>query len=188
MSATRPATKTELKNYALRRLGFPAIDINVCDEQLDDLIEEAIDYYQEFHFNGSYTAFVRIEVTDAIKTLKPLRAVYGNIDGATARLEFPLHNRFLCEQVDVWITHIGGYPGKYNINIREDIKMNPPKIFIAGHSHILKVQFDKKLQCLHLNPGAAGKHGFHKVRTMIRFEIDGKDIKNMEIIELEQRQ
>lgn len=129
-----------------------------------------------------------LKVTDAIKALKPLRAVYGNIDDATARLEFPLHNRFLCEQVDVWITHIGGYPGKYNINIREDIKMNPPKIFIAGHSHILKVQFDKKLQCLHLNPGAAGKHGFHKVRTMIRFEIDRKDIKNMEIIELEQRQ
>ena len=129
-----------------------------------------------------------LKVTDAIKALKPLKAVYGNIDDATARLEFPLHNRFLCEQVDVWITHIGGYPGKYNINIREDIKMNPPKIFIAGHSHILKVQFDKKLQCLHLNPGAAGKHGFHKVRTMIRFEIDRKDIKNMEIIELEQRQ
>ena len=128
-----------------------------------------------------------LKVTDAIKKLKPLRAVYGNIDDASARLEFPLHNRFLCEHVDVWITHIGGYPGKYNINIREDIKINPPKIFIAGHSHILKVQFDKKLQCLHLNPGAAGKHGFHKVRTMIRFEIDGSDIKNMEIIELEQR-
>ncbi|MGB1268415.1 MAG: metallophosphoesterase family protein [Flavobacteriaceae bacterium] len=129
-----------------------------------------------------------LNVTDAIKKLKPLKAVYGNIDDATARLEFPLHNRFLCEHVDVWITHIGGYPGKYNINIREDIKKNPPKIFIAGHSHILKVQFDKQLQCLHLNPGAAGKHGFHKVRTMIRFEIDGSDIKNMEIIELEQRQ
>jgi len=128
-----------------------------------------------------------LKVTDAIKKLKPLRAVYGNIDDATARLEFPLHNRFLCEQVDVWITHIGGYPGKYNINIREEIKINPPKIFIAGHSHILKVQYDKKLQLLHLNPGAAGKHGFHKVRTMLRFEIDGSDIKNMEIIELEQR-
>jgi putative phosphoesterase len=128
-----------------------------------------------------------LNVTDTIKKLKPLKAVYGNIDDATARLEFPLHNRFLCEQVDVWITHIGGYPGKYNSTIRDDIRMNPPKIFIAGHSHILKVQFDKKLQCLHLNPGAAGKHGFHKVRTMIRFEIDGNDIKNMEIIELEQR-
>jgi len=128
-----------------------------------------------------------LKVTDCIKKLKPLRAVYGNIDDATARLEFPLHNRFLCEQVDVWITHIGGYPGKYNINIREEIKANPPKIFIAGHSHILKVQYDKKLQSLHLNPGAAGKHGFHKVRTMLRFEINGSDIKNMEIIELEQR-
>lgn len=128
-----------------------------------------------------------LNVTDAIKKLKPLRGVFGNIDDATARLEFPLHNRFLCEQVDVWITHIGGYPDKYNINIREEIKKNPPKIFIAGHSHILKVQYDKKLQCLHLNPGACGKHGFHKVRTMIRFEIDGSDIKNMEIIELEQR-
>ncbi|PHS05595.1 MAG: YfcE family phosphodiesterase [Kordia sp.] len=128
-----------------------------------------------------------LSVTDVIKKLKPLRAVYGNIDDATARLEFPLNNRFLCEQVDVWITHIGGYPGKYNINIREEIKRNPPKIFIAGHSHILKVQYDKKLQLLHLNPGACGKHGFHKVRTMIRFEIDGSDIKNMEIIELEQR-
>ncbi len=128
-----------------------------------------------------------LKVTDAIKKLKPLRAVYGNIDDATARLEFPLHNKFTCENVPVWITHIGGYPGKYNINIREELAKNPPKIFIAGHSHILKVQFDKKLQCLHLNPGAAGKHGFHKVRTMLRFEIDGNDIKNMEIIELEQR-
>ena len=128
-----------------------------------------------------------LKVTDTIKKLKPLRAVYGNIDDATARLEFPLHNRFLCEQVDVWITHIGGYPGKYNINIREEIQQNPPKVFIAGHSHILKVQYDKKLQSLHLNPGACGKHGFHKVRTMLRFEIDGSDIKNMEIIELEQR-
>jgi hypothetical protein len=128
-----------------------------------------------------------LKVTDSIKKLKPLRAVYGNIDDAVARLEFPLHNKFTCENVTVWITHIGGYPGKYNINIREELTKNPPKIFIAGHSHILKVQFDKKLQCLHLNPGAAGKHGFHKVRTMLRFEIDGSDIKNMEIIELEQR-
>jgi hypothetical protein len=128
-----------------------------------------------------------LKVTDSIKKLKPLRAVYGNIDDAVARLEFPLHNKFTCENVTVWITHIGGYPGKYNINIREELTKSPPKIFIAGHSHILKVQYDKKLQCLHINPGAAGKHGFHKVRTMLRFEIDGSDIKKMEIIELEQR-
>lgn len=128
-----------------------------------------------------------LKVTDSIKKLKPLRAVYGNIDDAVARLEFPLHNKFTCENITVWITHIGGYPGKYNINIREELTKSPPKIFIAGHSHILKVQYDKKLQCLHINPGAAGKHGFHKVRTMLRFEIDGSDIKKMEIIELEQR-
>ncbi|MFD0963051.1 metallophosphoesterase family protein [Pseudofulvibacter geojedonensis] len=128
-----------------------------------------------------------LKVTDTLKKHNKLRAVYGNIDNDKARLEFPLNNRFFCEKVDVWITHIGGYPGKYNKLIRDEIKNNPPKIFICGHSHILKVQYDKTLQLLHLNPGAAGKHGFHQVRTMLRFEIDGNDIKNMEIIELEQR-
>lgn len=123
-------------------------------------------------------------VTDTIKKIKPLRAVFGNIDNHEARLEFPLHNRFMCEGVDVWITHIGGYPGKYSPAIREEITKNPPKLFICGHSHILKVQFDKKLNLLHMNPGAAGKHGFHQVRTMLRFEIDGKKIQNLEVIEL----
>ena len=125
-----------------------------------------------------------LKVTDAINKIKPLRAVYGNIDDATARLEFPLHNKFTCENVPVWITHIGGYPGKYNINIREELVKNPPKIFIAGHSHILKVMRCKKTGLLHMNPGAVGKHGFHKVRTMLRFEIDGSNIKNLEVIEL----
>lgn len=128
-----------------------------------------------------------LSVTDAIKDLKPLKGVYGNIDDATARLEFPLHNRFMCENVDVWITHIGGYPNKYNPKIREEIRLNPPKLFICGHSHILKVQYDKSLNLLHLNPGACGKHGFHAVRTMLRFVIDGSEIKDLEIIELEQR-
>ncbi len=124
-----------------------------------------------------------LRVTDAIKKLKPLRAVYGNIDDAKARAEFPLHNRFLCEAVDVWITHIGGYPGKYNPKIREDIYNNPPKLFITGHSHILKVMNDKKTGLLHMNPGAVGKHGFQAVRTMLRFEIDGEKIQNLEVIE-----
>ena len=119
-----------------------------------------------------------LRVTDTIKKIKPLRAVFGNIDNHEARLEFPLHNRFMCEGVDVWITHIGGYPDKYNVAIREEIKKNPPKLFICGHSHILKVQFDKKLNLLHMNPGAAGIHGFHQVRTMLRFEIDGDKIQN----------
>ena len=128
-----------------------------------------------------------LEVTDTIKALKPLRAVYGNIDDYDARLEFPLDNKFTVENVSVWITHIGGYPNKYNQRIREEIQKNAPKIFISGHSHILKVQFDKKLNSLHLNPGAAGKHGFHQIRTMLRFDLDNGDIKNMEIIELAKR-
>lgn len=125
-----------------------------------------------------------MHVTDAIKSEKPLRAVYGNIDNDKARMEFPLNNRFMCEGVDVWITHIGGYPGKYNVAVREEIISNPPKLFICGHSHILKVQYDQKLNLLHMNPGAAGVSGFHQVRTMLRFEIDGEKIQNLEVIEL----
>ena len=125
-----------------------------------------------------------LKVTDSIKKLKPLRAVFGNIDNHEARLEFPLNNRFLCEGVSVLITHIGGYPGKYSPAIREEITQNPPKLFICGHSHILKVMFDKKLNCLHMNPGAAGISGFHQKRTMLRFEIDGDKIQSLEIIEI----
>jgi uncharacterized protein len=128
-----------------------------------------------------------LAVADTIKAIKPLRGVFGNIDNDKARMEFPLHNRFFCEDVDVWITHIGGYPGKYNQAIRAEIERNPPKIFICGHSHILKVQFDKKLGLLHMNPGACGIYGFHQVRTMLRFEIDGDKIQNLEIIELGNR-
>ena len=128
-----------------------------------------------------------LKVTDTIKEIKPLRAVYGNIDDKDARMEFPLDNKFIVEGVSVWITHIGGYPNKYNQRIREDLKNNPPKIFISGHSHILKVQFDKKLNLLHLNPGAAGNHGFHKVRTMLRFSLEEGNIKDLEIIELAKR-
>ncbi|TYB80393.1 metallophosphoesterase family protein [Bizionia gelidisalsuginis] len=124
-----------------------------------------------------------LEVTDEIKKLKPLRGVYGNIDDDKARLEFPENNRFMCEGVAVWITHIGGYPNKYDLRIREEIQKNPPKLFICGHSHILKVMPDKKLNLLHMNPGAIGKHGFHNVRTMLRFTISGDTIANLEVIE-----
>lgn len=128
-----------------------------------------------------------LAVTDQIKALKPLRAVYGNIDDATARMTFPLDDKFTVENVSVWMTHIGGYPNKYNFRVKDDIQKNPPKIFISGHSHILKVQYDQKLNLLHLNPGAAGKHGFHQIRTMLRFELENGEIKNLEIIELAQR-
>ncbi|GAB2780848.1 metallophosphoesterase family protein [Salinimicrobium soli] len=123
-------------------------------------------------------------VSDSLKEIRPLKAVFGNIDGSEIRKEFPLNQRFMCEEVDVWITHIGGYPGRYSPAVKEEIKKDPPKLFISGHSHILKVMNDKKLNLLHMNPGAAGKQGFHQVRTMLRFTIEGKDIKDLEVIEL----
>lgn len=126
----------------------------------------------------------KVAVSDALQKIKPFKAVYGNIDGGEVRKEFPLSNRFMCEEVDVWITHIGGYPGRYSPAVKEEIKTNPPRIFISGHSHILKVMNDKNLGVLHMNPGAAGKQGFHQMRTMLRFVIDGKDIKDLEVIEL----
>lgn len=128
-----------------------------------------------------------LQVTDCIKKLKPLRAVHGNIDDAIARLEHPKNQRFMCENVDVWITHIGGYPPKYKPGILNEITQNPPRLFICGHSHILKVMPDKKLNVLHMNPGAVGKHGFHKTRTMLRFSIDGPTIQGLEVIEFNKR-
>ncbi len=125
-----------------------------------------------------------LSVTNAIKEYKPLRAVFGNIDSTEIRQEFPLNNRFICEGVDVLITHIGGYPGRYFPAIREQIYQNPPKLFICGHSHILKVMPDKKRELLHMNPGAIGKHGFHKVRTMLRFTVAKGNVANLEVIEV----
>ena len=124
-----------------------------------------------------------LKVTDTIKAFKPLKAVYGNIDNTQARLEFPEVNRFMCEDVDVCMIHIGGYPGKYVPKVRALLQQKPPKIFICGHSHILKVMPDKNLNLLHMNPGAIGIHGFHQVRTMLRFTIDGSKIDNLEVIE-----
>ena len=125
-------------------------------------------------------------VVGQIAKFKPLRAVYGNIDDHTIRSEFPLDNIFQVEKVKVWITHIGGYPNRYNKRIKETIRLNPPNLFISGHSHILKVQFDKTLNLLHMNPGAVGLFGAHKIRTMLRFVIDGENIKNLEVIELKE--
>lgn len=125
-----------------------------------------------------------VAVADALLKIKPLVAVYGNIDGQDVRKIYPKDQRFMCEGVDVWITHIGGYPDRYSLDVKEKITRNPPRLFICGHSHILKVMPDKKLGLLHINPGAAGNHGFHKVKTMVRFTIDNANIKDLEVIEL----
>lgn len=127
------------------------------------------------------------ELAKQLADFKPFRGVYGNIDGQDVRSIYPENLRFTCEEVDVWMTHIGGYPGKYAPAVRAEIRKNPPKLFISGHSHILKVQYDQQLQLLHLNPGAAGKQGWHKVRTLMRFDINGERIENLEVIELNGR-
>ncbi len=151
---------------------------------IDDVILKYVALADEVWHAGDIGS---LAVTDAIKALKPLRAVFGNIDDDKARMSFPLNNRFWCEGVDVWMTHIGGYPGKYGLNVRVELEKNAPKLFICGHSHILKVMFDKKYNMLFMNPGAAGKSGFHQIRTMLRFEIEGDKVGNLEVIEIGKR-
>ena len=125
-----------------------------------------------------------VEVAEKLAAFRPLRAVYGNVDGHELRLMFPEVLRFEVEGAEVLMKHIGGYPGKYDPSIRNTLLINPPKLFISGHSHILKVKYDDHLGLLHINPGAAGTYGFHKVRTLVRFEIDGGKFQNLEVIEL----
>lgn len=115
---------------------------------------------------------------------KSFRGVYGNIDGQDIRAEFPEQLVFMCEEVKVMMRHIGGSPPRYNPETRKELLLHKPLLFISGHSHILKVMYDNKINCLHMNPGAAGNQGWHKLRTIIRFVIDGKNMKDCEVIEL----
>jgi uncharacterized protein len=126
-----------------------------------------------------------IDVVYELEAFKPIVAVHGNIDDYQMQRKFPQVQRFQCEDVDVLMTHIGGYPGKYAPNIKEILKIKPPQLFISGHSHILKVMNDKAHNLLHINPGASGKSGMHHVITFVRITIDGKSIKDLEIMELE---
>jgi len=129
-----------------------------------------------------------LEVADRLAAFKPLRAVHGNIDDATLQRMYPKDLRFHCEGMDVWITHIGGYPPRYNPAVLRELRQQPPHIFICGHSHILRVMPDPKLgNLLYLNPGAAGQHGFHQIKTMLRFEINSGKISGMQAIELGKR-
>lgn len=129
-----------------------------------------------------------LDVAEQLSNFKPLRAVYGNIDGADLRIRFPHDQHFSCEGLNVWITHIGGYPPRYNPQVKKVLIANPPDIFICGHSHILRVMTDPKLNnMLYINPGAAGKSGFHHIRTIVRFQIDAGKISNMQVVELGKR-
>lgn len=125
-----------------------------------------------------------LEVMDQLAEIAPIRGVYGNIDDNKIRAEYPKDLRFECEGVDVFMTHIGGYPGRYNKRVRAILSENPPQLYICGHSHILKVMSDKKLGLLHINPGAAGVHGFHRMKTLVRFSLEKGIIKDLDVVEL----
>lgn len=127
------------------------------------------------------------EVADRFEALKPFRCVCGNIDGRELRLRYPEVLRFKVEEVEVLMKHIGGYPGRYDRSLRPLLAQGVPQLMLCGHSHILKVMFDPRLQMLHINPGAAGVVGFHKVRTLVRLVIDGQHMRDLEVIELGER-
>jgi len=148
---------------------------------LDPRINKHIDACDEVWHAGDIGD---ISLTDKIKNIKPLIAVYGNIDDQKVRSEFKKDEIFYCEKVKVFITHIGGYPPNYTPALTRKMEEIRPQLFICGHSHILKVMHDKRLNCLHMNPGALGTHGFHHVQTALKFEIDGDKIQNLQIIEL----
>lgn len=161
----------------MKRIGL----ISDTHGYIDDRILEHFKDVDEIWHAGDIGV---LEVTDALENVAPVKAVYGNIDGAQVRRVFPLNKRFLCEGLDIWITHIGGKPYVYSKEVRPVMRTNPPDIFICGHSHILRVEKDKRANCLYLNPGAAGRHGFHKMRTILRFVLDNKQIRDLEVVEL----
>ena len=158
----------------MKKIGLISDTHGCFDEKLRNFLAEVDEIW---HAGDIGT----IELSDQIAAFKPLKAVRGNADGGTLRIVWPEFNLFECEEVRVLMTHIGGYPGRYDKRALGRILTDRPGIFIAGHSHILRVQFDKKNNLLYLNPGAAGSYGFHRVRTALRFEIDGKDIRNLEV-------
>jgi uncharacterized protein len=153
------------------------------------LDESAFKHFEKCNEIWHAGDFGNIGIADrlAAKSGLPVKGVYGNVDGNDVRSRYPEKLRFKCEEIEVLMTHIGGYPKRYAPNIKQELLANPPQLFICGHSHILKIIYDDKLQCLHMNPGAAGKEGWHKVRTIIRFSIDGINIKDCEVIELGKR-
>ncbi len=148
------------------------------------LDEKVFDYFEECDEIWHAGDIGEVEVADKLEAFKPFRAVYGNIDDEKVRIRYPENLRFTCEGVAVFMTHIGGYPGRYTKRVREIIQKEPPDLYICGHSHILKVMPDKKYHLLHINPGACGVHGFHKVRTIVRFTLEESNIKDLEVIEL----
>lgn len=168
-----------LFNSPMKKIGLLSDTHGFIDDKIISHFKECDEVWHAGDFGA--------DVNEELEKHFFVRGVYGNIDGQKIRTKYPEHNKFNIEGLNVWITHIGGYPGNYDWKIRSEIQKNPPGLFICGHSHILKVIPDKKLNLLHINPGAAGKSGFHIMRTIVRFQIEKRDIKNLEVVELGKR-
>ncbi|MEO5649814.1 MAG: metallophosphoesterase family protein [Ginsengibacter sp.] len=167
----------KIKLKRLTRIGL----ISDTHNFLDDSVFEYFKNCDEIWHGGD---FGTAAIAEKLQSFKPLRGVNGNIDGYDVNSVYPEQLVFMCEEVKVLMRHIGGYPPRYNAETKKEILIHRPQLFISGHSHILKIMYDDKLKCLHMNPGAAGRHGWQKVRTLIRFVIDGKNMKDCEVIEL----
>lgn len=151
---------------------------------LDENIFKHFEHCDEIWHAGD---FGTISIAEKLSAFKPLKGVYGNIDGYDVRSVYPQKLIWKCEEVKIYMTHIGGYPNKYVPGIKQELIANEAQLFISGHSHILKIIYDDKINCLHINPGAAGNQGWHKIKTIVRFAIDGSAIKHCEVIELGKR-
>jgi hypothetical protein len=166
----------------MKRIGLISDTHNYLDEAVFTHFKQCDEVWHAGDFGT-------IEIANrlASETGLPVKGVYGNIDGYDVRSVYPQKLIWNCEEVTVYMTHIGGYPNRYAPGVKQELITNQAKLFICGHSHILKVMYDDKIGCLHMNPGAAGKQGWHKIRTLLRFTIDGPNIKDCEVIELGMR-
>jgi len=164
----------------MKKIGLISDTHNFLDEQVFQYFVNCDEIWHAGDFGS-------IQIAEKLSSFKPLKGVYGNIDGEDIRAIYPESISFMCEEVKVLMIHIGGYPPKYNTYSKQLLKKFKPKLFIAGHSHILKVIYDEELHCLHMNPGAAGREGWQDMRTIMRFDIDGAEIKNAEIVKLGKR-
>ncbi|MDP4150586.1 MAG: metallophosphoesterase family protein [Bacteroidota bacterium] len=164
----------------MKRIGLLSDTHHFLDESVFRHFESCDEIWHAGDFGSA-------EVAARLQAFRPLRGVFGNIDGGDVRGSYPEKLRWTCEEVRVFMTHIGGYPPKYNPAVKKELSADPAQLFICGHSHILKIMYDERLQCLHINPGAAGNQGWHKVRTLVRLVIDGSAMRDCEVIELGKR-
>ena len=164
----------------MKRIGVLSDTHNFLDENIFRHFESCDEIWHAGDFGSA-------EIADRLNAFRPLRGVYGNIDGQDIRRVYPENLRWQCEEVHIFMTHIGGYPPNYNPGVRKALSEQPAQLFLCGHSHILRIMYDDRRHCLHINPGAAGNQGWHKIRTIVRFSIAGRDMKDCEVIELGKR-